>query len=349
MAMACPSAFAGLRGCPRADTRKASVRESPSLESRLARVIEHLGMPFCSERPVAMCSTIVGQLSPRAAACTIGSIVVDQPSYRLSLTILALCQLAVVAILGACSRPEDATWDRVRETGALRVGMNASFPPFEYVASDGALVGLDVELARELTQRLGPALSKAEGVQPQFVANLPYDGLYDALTVGRVDVVVSALVINPGRTGDFAYSTPYFDAGQVLVVRDGEAEIKTPADLSGHTVAAALGSRGDLEARKRARRLADLTVVQRQTAMEALEAVAAGEVDAALVDRVSALQAIGAGSEVIIVGEPVTEEPYAVAVRRDSQRLLQAINEALADMKTDGTMDALVAKWVKGS
>lgn len=273
----------------------------------------------------------------------------DQPSYRLGLTTLVLCQLAAVAILGACSPPEDATWDRMQETGVLRVGMDASFPPFEAVASDGTLVGLDVELARELSQRLGPALSRAKGVEPQFVANLPYDGLYDALTVGRVDVVISALVINPGRTKDFAYSTPYFDAGQVLVVRDGEVGIKGPADLSGHTVAVALGTRGDLEARKRARRLADLAVVHRQTAMEALEAVAAREADAALVDHVSALQAIGTGSELVIVGEPVTEEPYAVALRRDSQQLLQAINEALADMKTDGTMDALVADWLKGS
>jgi cystine transport system substrate-binding protein len=130
-----------------------------------------------------------------------------------------ICHLSFITCLAACARPDDA-WDRVCATGILRVGMDASFPPFETIAADGTLVGFDVDLAQELGQRLGPALSGAEGIEVQFVANLPYDGLYDALAVDRVDVVISALVVNPARVADFAYSTSYFDAGQVLVVQE---------------------------------------------------------------------------------------------------------------------------------
>ena len=249
----------------------------------------------------------------------------------------------------------------MRESGILRVGMDASFPPFETIAADGTLVGFDVDLARELGRRLGPALSKVEGIEVQFVANLPYDGLYDALAVGRVDVVISALVVNPARLADFAYSTPYFDAGQVLVAREKpdrfsetcQVSVEGMADLDGCTLAVEFGTQGDLEARKWARRLSDLTVVSYQTAAEALAAVAAGEADGALVDHVSALAATAKtlgvsenpeGFELVIVGEPVVEEPYAVAVRYDSQRLLRAINEALAEMKADGTIRAMVAR-----
>jgi ABC-type amino acid transport substrate-binding protein len=280
------------------------------------------------------------------------------------------CSLFIV--LSACARP-DVTWERVRESGILRVGMDASFPPFETIAVDGTLVGFDVDLARELGRRLGPVLSEpvlseaegaegAEGVKVQFVANLPYDGLYDALAVGRVDVdvVMSALVVNPARMADFAYSTPYFDAGQVLVAREKPDRFRKTcqvSDMDGCTLAVEFGTRGDLEARKWARRLSDLTVVPHQTAAEALASVVAGEADGALVDHVSALAATAKtlgvsenpkGFELVIVGEPVVEEPYAVAVRHDSQHLLRAINEALAEMKADGTLEMLVAEWLLG-
>jgi ABC-type amino acid transport substrate-binding protein len=293
------------------------------------------------------------------------------PVYHLPFPILAICHLSFVICLPACTRPDD-TWNRVHETGVLRVGMDASFPPFETIAPDGALVGFDVDLARELAQRMGPALpapseaegSGAEGIEVQFVANLPYDGLYDALAVGRVDVVISALVVNPARMADFAYSTPYFDAGQVLVVRavgtgieeHGPEAVEGMTDLGGHTLAVEFGTQGDLEARKWARRLSDLTVVPYQTATEALAAVTTGVADAALVDHVSALAARAQtlrvsedpkGFELVIVGNPIVEEPYAVAVHRGSRHLLRAINRALAEMQADGTLESLTARWLE--
>jgi polar amino acid transport system substrate-binding protein len=245
----------------------------------------------------------------------------------------------------------------VRDSGIMRVGMDASFPPFETIAADGGLVGFDVDLAQELGRRLG--------VEIQFVANLPYDGLYDALAVDRVDVVISALVVNPTRMADFGYSTPYFDAGQVLVVHKGETGIEGMPDLAGRTLAVEFGTQGDLEARKWTRRLAGLTVVHYQTAAEALAAVEPGEVNAALVDHVSALaagaraqarkrsqsdtlQESNAGKALIIVGTPAAEEPYAVAARRESRHLLQAINGVLAEMEADGTMDTLKMEWLEG-
>lgn len=264
-----------------------------------------------------------------------------------ALILLALWVTLAVPLAG-CAPAEDAAWTRIKETGVLRVGMDASFPPFESVAADGTLVGFDVELARELGRRLGAELDQPDGMEVTFVANLPYDGLYDALTAGRVDIVISALVIDPARMDDFAYSTSYFDAGQVLVAPAGEDEIEALTDLGGHTMAVALGTRGDREARQWARRLADFTVVSHPTAAEALASVAAGEADVALVDHVSALQAVGSGRELTVMGRPVVEAPYAVATRQENWRLLQAIDEALAAMERDGTLDALVDEWLRG-
>ena len=117
-------------------------------------------------------------------------------------------------------------------------------------------------------------------------------------------------------------------------------------DLAGGTLAVEFVTLGDLEARKWARRLSGLTVVPYQTAAEALAAVTTGEADAALVDHVSAKS--GATSGLIIVGEPVVEEPYALAVHRESRYLLRAIDDALAEMEADGTMETLTNKWLGG-
>jgi polar amino acid transport system substrate-binding protein len=224
--------------------------------------------------------------------------------------------------------------------------MDASYPPFEWIDPEGNPAGFDVALGQELGQRLG--------LDVQFVANLPYDGLYDALVVGQVDAVISALVVNPDRTTDIAYSTPYFDAGQVLVVREGESIIARMADLEGHLLAVEFGSQGDLLARAWIRRLDGLSTVTCQTAQEALEAVATGAADAALVDHVSALASVAPNAQgatqprerLTIVGDPVIEEPYAVAIRRQDSRLLRATNRALAAMQADGTLDDLRHNWL---
>jgi ABC-type amino acid transport substrate-binding protein len=84
-----------------------------------------------------------------------------------------------------------------------------------------------------------------------------------------------------------------------------------------------------------------------QTAAEALASVASGEADAALVDHVSALAVVGAENELVVVGGVVVEEPYAVAVHKRSQRLLRAIDEALASMEDDGTLESLLAEWLE--
>lgn len=246
----------------------------------------------------------------------------------------SLLILVLLTSLSSCRSAPDAL-DRVMETGTLRVGMDASFPPFEYVDETGNLVGFDVDLAQEIASQIG--------VEARFVANLPYDGLYDALTAEQVDVVISALYVDPTRTADFAYSTPYFDAGQVLVVAEGTEGIAKMEDLDGRTLAVEFGSAGDVEARMWERRLTALTILPCQTADEAMAKVAAGEADAALVDHLSALMTSVEGMQ--IVGETVTKEPYAVAMRREDRRLLEAVNKALAVMQADGTWDRLQDRW----
>ena len=85
------------------------------------------------------------------------------------------------------------------------------------------------------------------GVEIEFVL-FGYDGLYDALLIDRCDILISALIIDETKTKEFAYSDPYFNAGQFIVTHESNRSIKSLADLEGQTVAVETGSAGHVEA-----------------------------------------------------------------------------------------------------
>jgi len=246
--------------------------------------------------------------------------------------VLLGCVLSLVACSG---RPD--TLQEIQDRGELYIGLDPSYPPFEALAPDGELYGLDVDLGRELADRLA--------VGSHFVL-IGYDGLYDALQVGQVDLLISALVVEPGRMDDVAYSTVYFDAGLVLVVPAGdEGDIDGMGDLGGQTLGVEYATEGDVEARRWARRLGDLSVLPLTTAGEAMAAVGSGAADAALVDGISGRLYVREHPDLTLVPEPVTSAPYAVAVRADDRSLLRAVDAALEAMAADGALETILSRF----
>jgi ABC-type amino acid transport substrate-binding protein len=228
----------------------------------------------------------------------------------------------------------DSSLERIMQSGVLRVGIEGDNPPFA-VLVDNEVVGLDVDLAR--------ALAAALGIDAHFVI-MGYDSLYDALDVGLVDALISALRVDPDRMDEVHYTRHYFNAGQVLVSREG-TDLSGTAALEGRTVAVEFGSDGDVWARRWQRRLSELTVRPYDAPVAALDALARGEVDAAIVDAISARSYLQASAEAVIL-ETLTDDLYAVATRRESARLWRALDEALAGMIADRRLEALIARWL---
>jgi len=246
--------------------------------------------------------------------------------------------LTTVALALLRSPGDDGTLERVQTTGELRVGLDASFPPFESLDATGQVVGFDADLAR--------ALAASLDAEPVFVT-IGFDGLYDALLAGRIDVIISGLPYDPRRTQDVLYSQPYFNAGQVLVARADDATLTGSESLSGRTVAVEWGSLGDMEARRLRETVGDLQTIPQPTAREALRALVAGQADAAIADAVSVYQFIGEEKGKVRVVEFLTDEPYVIATRSRSPRLAEAINEALSELRESGALEALRAKWLE--
>ncbi|RMF00367.1 MAG: amino acid ABC transporter substrate-binding protein [Chloroflexi bacterium] len=245
--------------------------------------------------------------------------------------------VAIIGIVWWLWPRDDGTLAEIRRRGTLRVGLDASFPPFENIDADGQISGLDVDIARAVAADLG--------VQAQLV-NIGFDGLYDALLARRVDVVISGLPVDPRRTQDVAYTRNYFNAGQMLVAPANNPDITRTADLTGRTVAVEWGSQADMEARRLAEQIPGITLVRRETAAAALEAAHSGAADAAIVDGVSAAGAAALGLRPV---EQLTDEWYAAAVHIESRELLDAVNQTLTRLEDNGQMAQIRARWLANS
>ncbi|HXV43637.1 MAG TPA: transporter substrate-binding domain-containing protein, partial [Anaerolineae bacterium] len=136
---------------------------------------------------------------------------------------------------------DDGSLAEIQRRGTLRVGLDASFPPFETVDANGQIVGLDVDIAQAIAADLG--------VEAEFV-NIGFDGLYGALLARRVDLIISGLPYDPRWTQNVAYTTNYFNAGQVLVIRANDPTINSVEDLPGRTVTVEWGSQAEMEGRQ---------------------------------------------------------------------------------------------------
>ncbi len=248
------------------------------------------------------------------------------------LGVIALSVLLLPDLIGLFDRPVDEAWARVEQSGVIRFAINPTYMPFDGLGSHGDFFGIDVDIANDLAQRLG---KRAEFV----VAG--YDSLYDVLRVGQAEATISALPIDSGKLGLWAYSEPYFEAGQVMIVKP--PRFPKTSEVS---VAVEYGSDADAAARYLARRRAGVEIKYTQSAADALKAVDNGWTDAAIVDGVSAKQLLPKYPQ-LQIAEQVTSDPYAIAVGGKSTQLRVAINAKLVEMKQDGTIQRIVEEWMK--
>ena len=246
----------------------------------------------------------------------------------------ALTSLLGLALLGlACTAREEGTLPRIRRTGVLRVGTDATYPPFETIdPATGGLVGFDVDLVRALARQL-PA-------RAEFVI-VPFDGIVPGLKSGKYDLVVSAMTITPERAQQVRFTEPYTVAGQSIVVRRAEASIRSAAELAGKRIGCQLATTGEMEAKK----VPGARVVSFDAIGSAFRDLENGNLDAAIADTPTARIFIRDRPTLDLAGEPLTREEFGMAARPGDAELVEALNRGLAELRDTGEMQALEAKW----
>lgn len=258
-------------------------------------------------------------------------------SFRIRSLLLSL--LILLLAISGC-RSNSGTWERIEQEGVLRVGLDPTYPPFE-VTNESGVAGLDVDLAHALANELG--------LRVEFV-HFGYDGLYDALATKQVDVLISALVIMPGRTRYFAYSEPYFNAGEVLIVPEESSDISEMADLGSRILAVELGAQGHVEGTQWEKRLPNLIIAPYNSAEEAIEAISGAQADAALVDSISGRLTLANQTDdqpqLKLLSAPVTVEPFAMVVRIEDETLLEKLDGSLSSLTASGQLDQIIQQWL---
>lgn len=219
------------------------------------------------------------------------------------------------------------------EEGKLLVGSDTAFPPFESMNGDVA-EGFDVDLMNAIGEKLG--------LEVVFMTEI-FDTLIPTLKAGgKFDVIASGMTIKPERQKEIDFTDPYYDSNQSLVMKAGST-YNGPEDLAGKKIGVQSGTTGEAWAQEN---IPDAQIVPFKNATEAFSAAAAGNVDAIVNDlpvSTELLKEDARGLE--IVAQIPTGEQYGFAVSKDNPALRDAINEALAELKADGTYAEIYEKW----
>ena len=219
--------------------------------------------------------------------------------------------------------------------GSLTFAVSPDYPPFENLV-DGEYVGLDMDLGRAVAEQLGLEC---------VYTNIDFDGIVPAIVAGgQADAGLSGISITPDREDEVNFTTPYYIDNQAVlssntdVTEENAAEVLNTAEM---TIAVQSGSTGADFAAENFPNAEQLAFPQ---FTDAFAAVSAGQANAvcgnlAVVEQMLA----GAYTDQHVVLTSATGEEYAICVNKDNQALLDAINDALATLQEDGTIDELIA------
>lgn len=218
--------------------------------------------------------------------------------------------------------------------GVLVMATNAEFPPYEYHEGD-AIVGIDAEIAAAIAEQLGMELE---------IEDVAFDSIIPEITSGKADMGLAGMTVTEDRKMSVDFSDTYAKASQMIIVKE-DSDIAGPDDLKGVIVGVQLGTTGDLY-------VSDLesegTQVERYNkGFEAVQALTQGKIDAVVIDGEPAKTFVSQTEGIKMLDEAFTEEEYAIAVKKGNTELLDKINAALETLKADGTLDEIVAKYIK--
>lgn len=248
---------------------------------------------------------------------------------------LVLALVMICACMTACSS-KDVTVESIQKAGKLVIATSPDFPPFESLAADGSVEGIEIDIMNLICEQLGVEL---------VIEQMDFDSVLPGVQAGKFTAGVSGISVTPAREKNTLFTDPYCLAAQAIVVTSDSA-ITCKADLAGKTVSVQTGTTAEsfcLENGYTAKSFAANS--------DAQAALTTGKVDAWVIDDLTAAEMVAAYNEenpdapLVILGEAMTTEPYAFAFAFGSEALVEGINGILNQLVADGTVAAIFEKY----
>lgn len=240
---------------------------------------------------------------------------------------------AICLVLGCVAEQRNA-YDRIAVSGILKVGIDATYPPFEFNdEKTGRLIGFDIDLMNAICRELN--------LRPEYTV-VPFSGIIGGLNSGKYDCLISAMTITPDRQKTVAFSRPYYKAGQAIAVPINDSSITGIADLKGKKIGVQLGTTGEMKAKE----IEGAQVISFDNIGAAFIDMENGRVDAVLNDYPTSKRVIAVRGHAKIVGPLLSEEDYGIAVRKGDKELLDSLNSALGRLLEKNLIDSLGDYWI---
>ncbi|MBR2524495.1 MAG: transporter substrate-binding domain-containing protein [Clostridiales bacterium] len=220
------------------------------------------------------------------------------------------------------------------EDGKLIMATNAFFPPYEFYEGD-KIVGIDQEIAAEVATRLGLELE---------IQDVEFDSIITGVQAGKYDIGCAGMTVTEDRLKSVNFTTPYATGIQVIIVADGSDIADADALIAGdYTVGVQQGTTGDIYMSDE---VGDDRVERFNKGADAVLALTNGQVDAVVIDNEPANAFVEANEGLVILDTPYAVEDYAMCLNKDNEELLNKINDALKAMTDDGTIAAIIEKYI---
>ncbi|MEH6954845.1 transporter substrate-binding domain-containing protein [Neobacillus drentensis] len=244
--------------------------------------------------------------------------------------------LILTIFIAACGS-SDAKSGKEEKAKVYKVGVDTTYPPFEFKEGND-YKGIDIELIN--------AIAKNQGFKIEL-SPMDFGGIIPAMQANQLDVAIAGMSITEERKKIVDFSTPYFDAGLTLIVKDDNSTIKSVNDLKGKKVAVKKGTSGAKYATDNAAKLG-ISVVQFNDSPAMFQEVSNGNADALIEDYPVISYAIAQKDLGLkIVGDRLNGDQYGIAVLKGKNTdLLKKIDAGLAELKKDGTYDKIIKTYL---
>ena len=219
------------------------------------------------------------------------------------------------------------------EGGVLRMGTNATFPPYEYGEENNEVAGIDADIAAAIAHKLGMELGTTD---------MAFDSLIPALQSDTIDIVLAGMTVDPERAESVNFTDSYATGVQVIIVPE-DSDIASPDDLEGKNIGVQTGTTGDLYCTEQ---YGQEYVKQFDNGPLAVAALLNGQIDCVVIDNEPAKNYVAANQGLKILETAYANEEYAAAIAKDNTELYDQVNTAIQELKADGTIDSIIEKYI---